>query len=127
MWRVWQFARHSIHGIHNVVKWLPLLWRDRDYDWAFLARILEAKLRFMAKSLSEAGPAADQARSEMLLCAHILKRLQTEDYLESLPLGQSFAEGLREPWIWKHADSVRQADEQLLWHVFRRKMRTWWT
>ncbi|QWU14295.1 hypothetical protein SAMN04487895_101594 [Paenibacillus sophorae] len=36
-------------GLSNLIKWLPVIWNDRDFDQAYLYRILHKKLSFMEK------------------------------------------------------------------------------
>lgn len=69
------------YGIINIFRWMPVIWPDRDWDWAFLAKIMEYKLRRMSK-LFENGyhVLAHRDARRMLICAELLKRLRTESY-----------------------------------------------
>lgn len=71
-----------VNGIINIIRWIPVIWSDRDYDWAFLARTMEYKLRRMSK-LFEHGHhvLAHRDSRRMLICAELLKRLHTESYV----------------------------------------------
>lgn len=74
--------RSFFHGLGNLRRWLPLIWRDRDWDWEFLARVMEFKLRRMAHHENffghHVGSKLD-ARNQ-LVCAELLKRLRDDDY-----------------------------------------------
>lgn len=32
-------------NVKNVFRWLPIIWKDRDYDWAYILIILQFKLK----------------------------------------------------------------------------------
>ena len=71
------------HGILNVIRWAPVIWRDRDYDWAYLAEIMEYKLRRMSKLFKNGCHVLHERDSRrMLICAELLKRLRTEYHLD---------------------------------------------
>lgn len=67
--------RSLMRGIKNVVRWFPIIWRDRDFDWSFLVRIVVAKLEFMAGSTKYwCTENPEKYRDEMLHAAKLLKR-----------------------------------------------------
>lgn len=47
MWRL----RNFYYTLRRVWKWLPILWRDRDWDYHFILDIWIAKLRFTREHL----------------------------------------------------------------------------
>jgi hypothetical protein len=117
---------HGIkHGIRNLIRWAPIAWDDEDWDWEYLARVMEFKLRRSSKSTKDWNTVgADRCGKEMLICAELIRRLREDDYIYSLPLGQSY-KGCG--WKWgKHIDSVSKNDRDLLFKIMRRKMMTWW-
>jgi hypothetical protein len=69
------------YGIRNVFIWTPVIWFDADCDWSYLARIMEFKMRRMAKHHKEHGCVVDSPRiaKELLICAELLKRLSDDD------------------------------------------------
>ena len=36
--------KYFIDGIHNIIRWMPTLYHDRDWDEAFILRILQKKI-----------------------------------------------------------------------------------
>lgn len=72
------FARDIYWGVRNLWRWLPVIWRDQDFDWDALAEIMRVKLLWMAedtKTWHVVG--ADKNRKQMLICADILRRIQS--------------------------------------------------
>ncbi len=79
MWRDFR------HGVANLVRWFPIIWADRDYDWGYLSRMMEYKFRAMGKNFVKYRICTDwelQAR-ECFTCAELLRRLN-EDADEDL-------------------------------------------
>ncbi len=114
-------------GLQNLWYWLPFIWSDRDWDWIWLAKIMEAKLRKMHKNTRNWNvEGADKAAREMLVCAELLRRLRCGYYGESLPLGQDW-EIAKYRWNWhKHVEAIDKQDIELLFTLLRKHMRSWW-
>lgn len=138
-------------GIKNIIRWFPIIWNDRDWDQAYLQRIIEQKLRFMADNTKHWHVVrADRSRREMLICAELLKRAHTQDM--QFPLGQSFEDvhfnynsdwlenfdpaderGLRRlnlpksRWpYYKYLDAKEHHYHELLFKIMSKKINTWW-
>ena len=73
------FVGDTIIGIRNVIRWIPVVWYDQDFDWSFLSRIMEYKLRRMSKCIGKGGfEGSKKCGRQMLICAEILKRLDED-------------------------------------------------
>lgn len=113
-------------GIENIIKWLPIIWKDRDWDWAYLAEIMEFKLRNMAdhnEKYSYHVGAEKEVRS-MRVCAALLKRLRDDNvYYDNAEaacggmLGTGWADKVNE---------LSKADSEYLFKVMNKRMRHWW-
>lgn len=90
-WTCWYGFRRNIvscyydiiNGVKNLYRWIPIIWFDMDFDWVFLAALMEVKLRFMVKN-TDYWMVADKkkAKRNMLVCAELLKRLKNDNYYE---------------------------------------------
>ena len=49
--RTYDFVAGIIHGTRNLIRWFPIIWGDRNWDWEYLARIMIFKLRMMEKDM----------------------------------------------------------------------------
>jgi hypothetical protein len=68
-------------GVRNFWRWAPIIWRDADFDWDYLAALMEEKLRQMAQDAKTwRGAGVDLYRRRMLVCAEILKRLRDGEW-----------------------------------------------
>jgi len=70
------------YGIGNLIYWLPIVWKDRWFDWIFMVRILEHKMRRMAKMTKERGwqECSPEKAAQMLVCADLCKRIRDDEY-----------------------------------------------
>ncbi len=79
MYRVKQFFKR----IYNVYRWIPVLWRDRDWDHYYTYEILKTKLTFQSEYTRDYGyhVSSDHEANRMDLCIELIDRVQTEYYL----------------------------------------------
>ena len=45
--------RQFIQGVRNLIKWFPIVWRDRDWDYSFTYDMLKFKMEQQANHISE--------------------------------------------------------------------------
>lgn len=81
--KVIDFFRSIRQGIPNLIKWAPVIWRDKDWDQYFLYVILKFKLEQMEKLHLEYGHTinAEKYAGEMRTCILLLDRIIKSDYL----------------------------------------------
>jgi hypothetical protein len=82
MGRVVGLKRDIIIGLKNIWHWLPVIWRDRDWDRYYIIEILAHKLEKMAKSAKTEWYTSrgEEAAAEMEDLASALRRLQKDHY-----------------------------------------------
>lgn len=74
MWKLKQIY----HSFKNIIRWIPILWKDRDWDWHFLLIIIQFKLKRMEKYHRKHGTSlnankyADDMRKVHLAIGRIL-------------------------------------------------------
>lgn len=71
-------------GIKNIWYWLPIIWKDRDYDYNYIYTILEYKLRKQSSYIFKRNTfvSSKQSARNMLICAELIK-LVKEDFYNS--------------------------------------------
>ena len=69
-------------GIRNLIKWLPVIWRDRDWDHHYIYEILKFKIRRQADYIGKMDRHVSAKRSAeiMRLVARLIDRQQEEFY-----------------------------------------------
>lgn len=111
------------YGVRNVLRWIPVIWFDRDWDWSYLASIMEYKLRRSARLELTVGHHVTSKNDgrQMLICAELLKRLQKDEYFKTLnkPFGQSRDRV-------KLSIKQAKADQALLGKILGKHLTSWW-
>ncbi len=120
---VWSACEDIWHGIKNIFRWAPVIWFDADFDWEYLAEVMEYKLRRMSKRAGDARIVVgwNSTARQTLICAELLKRLREDDYCE-----RAKACGLPDGAVYRHASSNQKHDLQYLGKILSRHMLSWW-
>jgi len=74
-------------NIVRVLRWLPVIWRDREYDYSFFLQILSFKLKLMEEFYrSERALSADRKNvaTKMRTCHLLCERLIKDEYYHML-------------------------------------------
>ncbi len=117
----YSFLRYDIpRGMGNIVRWVPIIWNDRDWDWAYLAIVMEYKLRRMSENFSQGhhvGSAKD-AR-QCLVAAELLRRLNEDNYYL-----QPYTRNTKYDYL--RGDATAKNDQQYLGLLIGKYLRQWW-
>ncbi len=75
-------VRYFRHGLYNLYRWLPTVWRDRDYDDYFIFEILKVKLKNQAEHIKKSNnhTTASRDAQRMLLCVSLIDKIQNDFY-----------------------------------------------
>jgi hypothetical protein len=78
MWRIKQFFK----SINNLIRWFPIIWKDRDWDHHFIFEILKFKLKNQAEYISKRGNHLSAKRDAeiMMTCVRLIEKVQDEYY-----------------------------------------------
>ena len=69
-------------GIKNLIKWFPIIWKDRNWDHDFIFSILKFKLTTQAESTlkNDIHTRAQYDAEKMRLCVRLIEKIQSGDY-----------------------------------------------
>jgi len=83
-WEAKHLHRDLYQGIRNIIRWFPIIWKDRDWDDHYIWEILKTKLRNQAKYIGETDRHVNAKRDaeRMMLCVRLIDKIQTEYYQE---------------------------------------------
>lgn len=77
-WRIKEFRS----SVKKLIRWFPIIWKDRDWDDHYIWEIMKNKLRWQAKYIGDRDlhtrAAIDAKR--MRLCANLIDKVQDEFY-----------------------------------------------
>ena len=83
----WKFEGRYYHkdlyrGIKNLLKWIPVIWKDRNWDHTFIYDILEHKLKLQSEYIGKYGNHVTAKRDAeiMMVCVKLIQRLKDGYY-----------------------------------------------
>lgn len=81
----WDFKhlhRDIYIGIINLIRWLPIIFKDRDWDHSFMYQIMKYKLETMAKYLKKYSYHVDSNRDveRINTCIRLIQKIQDDFY-----------------------------------------------
>lgn len=83
----WKFDGKYLHrdiaqGIKNLIKWFPIIWKDRNWDDSFIFNILQFKLQNQAKYIGDRDrhTRAKEDAELMMKCVDLIEKVKTEFY-----------------------------------------------
>jgi hypothetical protein len=81
-WKAKYLHRDIIKGVKNLIRWFPIIWRDRDWDDDYIWAILKFKLKNQAKYIGNKDRHLSAKRDSeiMTLCVKLIDKVQTEYY-----------------------------------------------
>ena len=84
--KIKDFFRNIRLGIPNLIKWAPVIWKDRDWDQYFLYIILQFKLKQMEQLQRKYGISvnSNDYADQMRTCILLLERIIKDDYLHNV-------------------------------------------
>lgn len=75
--KIINFINGTIESIKNLIKWFPVIYKDRQFDHAFLLYILEFKLNLMEYYFKNHGIALSSIKDSkrIKICKNLCRRL----------------------------------------------------
>ena len=76
-WRI----RYFLGGIKNIIRWIPTLYKDKDWDEWYIYNILQKKIEFQRKEIIYANRhmQVDRDNRDMTIALNLIERVK-EDY-----------------------------------------------
>lgn len=116
------------NGVRNVIRWVPVIWHDVDWDESGLLQIMEKKLRWMEKSSRKwgRGPATTK---KIRVCAELLKRINEDDYFTRAGYDPKTWDSVPE---YQKTQIAQRSTKQPSWDleyfskIFSRNVLAWW-
>jgi hypothetical protein len=123
-----QQIRYFINSIKNLIKWFPIIWRDRDWDSVYIEEMLLFKLNNMYKRFSYPNSIYSNCESEhaknalkaLKLCIQILERRRKDWYTDYwYNRGQKNSD-----LYW--SDQLEQRDWRIFCRLLNQYFPYWW-
>lgn len=84
--RIWRFLhwriRSFIIGCHNIIKWSPTIFKDRDWDQWHIYNILQKKIEFQRNEIINANrhTQVDRDNRDMTIVLNLIERFNEDFY-----------------------------------------------
>jgi hypothetical protein len=117
------FRANLPYGIRNLIRWFPLIWRDRDWDYCYLADLMRFKMLRMADLQRRWGHhvGAERHARQLRICAALCQRISEDNYIQMHDCPNS------PPGQWhRRVEFSQRYDLEYLGIMMRRHMATWW-
>lgn len=75
--KISSFIYYQIEGIKNIIKWFPVIYKDKQFDHSYLLTILEFKFSLMEDYFRNHGLASTSKKDakRIQLCKNLCKRI----------------------------------------------------
>ena len=118
-------------GIKNILRWFPIIWKDRNYDHAFIEYMLLHKLQMMYDRFNDPNETyvnwgtihAKKALKALRICITILQRRKNEFYI--FHLWNEKEDDLTDE-VMIRIDMTERRDWKLLHKLMEQYMEYWW-
>lgn len=92
------WAREIVHGISNIIKWAPIIYKDRNWDDHYIFEILKFKLLQQREELVNANrhTGIEETNRYITICLNLIEHIQNETY------GTEYQDYVREK-IWSES------------------------
>jgi hypothetical protein len=119
--RPYRIAVHYYSRIKRLVRWIPVIWQDADWDWVYIISLLEFKISQVRKTIKGSFIGSEKAERRLWEFEQILKRIAKDDYYMN-------SEQI-EPRITDteaHAKEQFEQDIDFVARYLKKYLRTWW-
>jgi hypothetical protein len=106
---------HNIkNGIQNLTTWFPVIWKNRDWDFAFIWIILHKKLELMEREIRINGHHTNNKRdaNQIKLCVNLIKRLMDDNYHENVFIHHDIKWG-ETHMVWNKTDKPGESSLEI--------------
>lgn len=112
-------------GVKNLIKWFPVIWKDRWWDHSYLYSILRYKLSLMEEGFRTSGISVNSEKDarNIKICILLLDRLIKDDYSNDYKKAKKLGK-IKE--FWEHEEMLINQDLDLLFKTMRKQIRSWW-
>ena len=109
--------------IRNLIRWIPIIWKDRDWDFYFTYEILKKKLEFQAEFTRKRGYHMYNAQdaNRMETCVRLIKKLQHEEYIIIPVTNREYTEQ-----DFKNDQMRHDKARKLLFRILEQNIEGWW-
>jgi hypothetical protein len=145
------YLRNLKYGIKNLIRWFPIIWKDRNWDFYYIYLILRHKLHLTEQHIRRHSfhTRAEKDADQIKKCVLILDRIIKDDYFEmamrakgklKFEINDGRLETIAEnvdpndkkqteevfKRVVNHETYLEQQDKKMLFKLIERNIDGWW-
>lgn len=119
MWRIKRIIRRT----KNLLRWLPVIWQDENWDHYYIFEILKHKLTVMSEHIRKNGNhvSAEYDANRMMLCVRLIEKVQNEEYMDGLIVDEHLT---KEKVL--AAQNKHDKAKRILFKLLEQNIEQWW-
>jgi hypothetical protein len=117
-----------VSRIRNMIRWAPIIWKDRDWDYYYVYEILKKKIEFQLKHIQEEEIVVfdyQYQRGQTIL--KLLDRVQNEYYIEQLFDRLPSGDVVNDRWVVEYHYNQHQKAKRILFKLLEKHIDNWWS
>ncbi len=123
-----------LNRLKRIIEWVPILWNDEDWDYAYLLKIIDYKLGRMKLSMRDGHATDSPKRAHEISTAQFLLWNMDHDPDDEWDLWYNThaAEDLSDPMTKEKRKALKLSGERrernwaAFWEFMSKNMRNWW-
>lgn len=138
------FTRDFKVGIKNLIKWFPIIWKDKDWDSGYMYEMLYHKLNFMHEYFSQSN-ILEETTNEKIIKELLIAKIYCEriadlkpnydSYVSSTSTDDIFTDPRQDPSFRellalkadvKHNDELEQYQLEFFHNFLIKHSKSWW-
>lgn len=117
------YIRRIIRRIKNLIRWIPIIWKDEQWDYYHIFEILKHKLIFTAEHTRKHGyhVNSNYDADRMMLCVRLIEKVQNEKYIDVLINDNELTQEKLDA-----AFNKQHKARKLLFKILEQNIEQWW-
>ena len=138
-----RWIRRQYWNAQRIIQWIPIIWKDREFDHSYFLQILSFKLEKMEKfyrskytTVADALKCAKEIHICKLLCDRLIKNnyhdmlgrkieMYYDKCLKFKTLDEGHQFGICKNWV-HYEDYMQKQDLEYLCKLLQKHLRSWW-
>jgi hypothetical protein len=107
--------------IRTIIKWIPILWYDEDWDFYYVYNILQKKLEFVEKDMLKSHLENSELYANKIKTAiRLIEIVKDEKYLDEVLIEDSL-------YDWNKVIEKHKKAKRVLFNYLNHNIESWWS
>lgn len=107
--------------IRTIIKWIPILWYDEDWDFYYVYNVLQKKLEFVQKDMLNSSIENRELYANKIKTAiRLIEMVKDEKYLDEVLIEDSL-------YDWNKVIEKHKKAKKVLFNYLNHNIEMWWS